>query len=69
VEGALAFYGLAPQFGYEISGGDQIPFRLAGTLGQDLYVRNDPEIELSTLVNAVPPRLPLEVYLFFCPAQ
>uniref|UniRef100_A0A915D957 Transcription initiation factor TFIID subunit 6 n=1 Tax=Ditylenchus dipsaci TaxID=166011 RepID=A0A915D957_9BILA len=62
VEGALAFYGLTPQFGYEIPGYDHIPFRHAGqTLGKDLYVREDPEIELTTLVNSAPPKLPLEM--------
>ncbi|KAI1724421.1 TATA box binding protein associated factor (TAF) domain-containing protein [Ditylenchus destructor] len=60
IEGALAFYGLSPQFGYEIVN-ENIPLRYAGTLGQDLYVRDDPEVELTALTNGMLPKLPLEI--------
>ncbi|KAH7720126.1 Transcription initiation factor TFIID subunit 6 [Aphelenchoides avenae] len=58
LENAMSFYGLPPQFGFDTT--DDIPFRYAGTLGRDVYVRDDPELEITPVVSAPPPKLPFD---------
>uniref|UniRef100_A0A1I7Z147 Transcription initiation factor TFIID subunit 6 n=1 Tax=Steinernema glaseri TaxID=37863 RepID=A0A1I7Z147_9BILA len=57
-ENALVEKGFQPIFG--IKAKDPIPFKIAGTLGRDIYVSDEAELDLSPLVNAAPPRLPLD---------
>ncbi|KAK0404257.1 hypothetical protein QR680_017368 [Steinernema hermaphroditum] len=57
-ENALVEKGFQPIFG--IKSKDPIPFRLAGSLGRDIYISDEKEMDLCPLVNAAPPRLPLD---------
>lgn len=76
LEAALTYYGhtvnflriliekfkkkyLKTMIGYECM--DGVSFRSVGKMGKELYAREDPEVELNSLMNTTPPKLPLEV--------
>ncbi|KAL3104140.1 hypothetical protein niasHS_002167 [Heterodera schachtii] len=59
VEAALAYYGHTSLIGYE--GVDDVKFRHVEKMGRDFFVREDPELDLNAVINAAPPKLPLEV--------
>uniref|UniRef100_A0A183C962 Transcription initiation factor TFIID subunit 6 n=1 Tax=Globodera pallida TaxID=36090 RepID=A0A183C962_GLOPA len=65
VEAALAYYGhslailLKALIGYESI--DDVGFRHVGKMGRELFVREDPELDLGAVMNNPPPKLPLEV--------
>uniref|UniRef100_A0A914EHF5 Transcription initiation factor TFIID subunit 6 n=1 Tax=Acrobeloides nanus TaxID=290746 RepID=A0A914EHF5_9BILA len=61
IESAMQFYGLPPQFGFQSK--DVIPFRYVGASGQDLFVEDEKEVDLSTCINAQATKLPLEPLL------
>lgn len=58
VEAALSYFGHSPIIGYEPL--DNVAFRHVGKQGRDLFVREDPEVELNQLITSTPPKLPLE---------
>lgn len=60
-DAALVMKGYPPQFGFYAK--DGLPFRCVGSLGRDLFVTDDHEIELSPIVNAPPAKVPLETNL------
>uniref|UniRef100_A0A914GYZ3 Signal peptidase complex subunit 2 n=1 Tax=Globodera rostochiensis TaxID=31243 RepID=A0A914GYZ3_GLORO len=59
VEAALAYYGHSALIGYESI--DDVGFRHVGKMGRELFVREDPELDLGVVMNNPPPKLPLEV--------
>ncbi|VDD89880.1 unnamed protein product [Enterobius vermicularis] len=60
-DSALAVKGIPPLFGF--CSKDGLPFRYAGSLGRDLFVTDDREIDLSPIVNAPPAKVPVETSL------
>uniref|UniRef100_A0A0N5A8P7 Signal peptidase complex subunit 2 n=1 Tax=Syphacia muris TaxID=451379 RepID=A0A0N5A8P7_9BILA len=61
IDSALVVKGISPLFGFCVK--DGLPFRYAGSLGRDLFVTDDREIDLSSIVNAPPAKIPVETSL------
>ncbi|KHN74863.1 Transcription initiation factor TFIID subunit 6 [Toxocara canis] len=57
-DAALAFKGYAPLFGFSSKEG--VPFRLVGSTGRDLFVSDDHDIDLATVVNAPLAKVPVD---------
>ncbi|EFO25376.1 hypothetical protein LOAG_03111 [Loa loa] len=58
IDSALAMDGYPPLFGFTVKEG--LPFRFAGSMGRDLFVTDDRDVEITPVVNAPAAKLPLE---------
>uniref|UniRef100_A0A0R3RYL1 Transcription initiation factor TFIID subunit 6 n=1 Tax=Elaeophora elaphi TaxID=1147741 RepID=A0A0R3RYL1_9BILA len=58
IDSAFAMSGYPPLFGFTVKEG--LPFRFAGSLGRDLFVTDDRDVEITPVVNAPAAKLPLE---------
>ncbi|MFH4978258.1 hypothetical protein AB6A40_004967 [Gnathostoma spinigerum] len=58
---AMTVKGYPPMFGFTAKEG--LTFRCVGSLGRDLFVADDREIELTPIVNAAPAKVPIDPYL------
>ncbi|GMT31944.1 hypothetical protein PFISCL1PPCAC_23241, partial [Pristionchus fissidentatus] len=62
LDDALRLMGVQqPLYGMRSSHGE--PFRFAGSAGKELVIRDEGEVELTPIINAPPPRMPLEPQL------
>ncbi|VDN56883.1 unnamed protein product [Dracunculus medinensis] len=61
IDGALSIKGYQPLFGFCCK--DGIPFRFAGSLGRDLFITDERDVDITHVVNAAAPKLPLETAL------
>ncbi|CAG9535125.1 unnamed protein product [Cercopithifilaria johnstoni] len=58
IDSAFTLCGYPPLFGFTVKEG--LPFRFAGSLGRDLFVTDDRDVEITPIVNAPAAKLPLE---------
>uniref|UniRef100_A0A915PYJ3 Transcription initiation factor TFIID subunit 6 n=1 Tax=Setaria digitata TaxID=48799 RepID=A0A915PYJ3_9BILA len=58
IDSALTLGGYPPLFGFTVKEG--LPFRFAGSLGRDLFITDDRDVEITPVVNAPAAKLPLE---------
>uniref|UniRef100_A0AAF5RXX2 Transcription initiation factor TFIID subunit 6 n=1 Tax=Wuchereria bancrofti TaxID=6293 RepID=A0AAF5RXX2_WUCBA len=58
IDSAFTMGGYPPLFGFTVKEG--LPFRFAGSMGRDLFVTDDRDIEITPVVNAPAAKLPLE---------
>uniref|UniRef100_T1GR62 Transcription initiation factor TFIID subunit 6 n=1 Tax=Megaselia scalaris TaxID=36166 RepID=T1GR62_MEGSC len=61
VDQALKIRNIEPQYGFQCN--DFIPFRFASGGGRELHFTDEKELDLSELVTAAPPKIPLEITL------
>ncbi|KAM3727503.1 Transcription initiation factor TFIID subunit [Dirofilaria immitis] len=58
IDSALTISGYPPLFGFTVKEG--LPFRFAGSLGRDLFVTDDRDVEITPIINAPAAKLPLD---------
>ncbi|KAL3991150.1 hypothetical protein ACH3XW_34700 [Acanthocheilonema viteae] len=58
IDSAFTMSGYPPLFGFTVKEG--LPFRFAGSLGRDLFITDDRDVEITPVVNAPAAKLPLE---------
>ncbi|MCP9265054.1 Transcription initiation factor TFIID subunit 6 [Dirofilaria immitis] len=70
IDSALTISGYPPLFGFTVKEG--LPFRFAGSLGRDLFVTDDRDVEITPIINAPAAKLPLDtnikciIYTILC---
>ncbi|VDK74220.1 unnamed protein product [Gongylonema pulchrum] len=58
-DSAVALEGYPPLFGF--SANDELPFRFAGSMGRDLFVADERDLEITPIVNAPAVKLPYDI--------
>ncbi|VDN04194.1 unnamed protein product [Thelazia callipaeda] len=59
IDSTLTMNGCPPLFGFTAKEG--LPFRFAGSLGRDLFITEDRDVEITPVINAPAAKLPLEI--------